>query len=318
MEVGCRSIKRYKTQDIHMRDPFVYADDDRNKYFLFGTTFADGCGNEEPCFEVYVGDDLEVWEGPYVAFKPNSGFWGVRHYWAPEVFKYKDNKYYMLASFKGGIGSYRGTGILVADKPEGPYVDHSNGAVTLKDGECLDGTLCIDDNDEPWIIFSHEWTEIYNGKIKALKLTKDLKSSKDENAIEILDASKMKWIRKFGDPRIEKEGYLTDAPFMYKTKDNELLMLWSSYSVRGYSINGAGGYTVAVARSKSGKVEGPWENDQELLLDCNAGHPSLFYDFNGNLRMCVHNPDTPHGWERPLFLYVQEINGNLKVLNERK
>lgn len=313
MEKGVRSIKKYSTEDIYIRDPFVYADFERRKYFLYGTTFADGCGNVEPCFEVFVGEDLRTWEGPYVAFNPPKDFWGVRHYWAPEVFKY-NGKYYMFASFKGGIGQNRGTGILISDYPEGPYYPHSEGAVTLKDCECLDGTFYIDDNNEPWIVFSHEWTEIFNGKIKALKLREDLKAPKNQEAIEILDASKMKWIRIFEDKRIEKRGYLTDAPFIYKTKKGTLLLLWSSYSVNGYNKNGLGGYTVAVARSESGRIEGPWMNDDKLLLDCNAGHPSLFKDFNGNLRLCVHKPDTPHGDERAVFYTVKEENDTLILI----
>jgi arabinan endo-1,5-alpha-L-arabinosidase len=306
LEIGIRKIKKCHTEDIHIRDPFVYADHQRKKYFLFGTTFADGCGDAEPCFEVYVGEDLSNWKGPYVAFAPPEGFWGVRHYWAPEVYKYIDNKYYMFASFKGGIGECRGTGILKADKPEGPYYPHSNGPVTLKDSECLDGTLHMDDRGQPWIIFSHEWTQLYNGRIKALKLTQDLKAARGQNAIEILDASRIKWTRQFEDVRIEKRGYLTDAPFMYKTQSGVLLLLWSSYSSKGY--------TVAVAKSSSGSVEGPWTNDDEPLLDSNGGHPSLFRDFESNLRMCIHKPDTPHGQERADFLIVEESNGSLLLV----
>ncbi len=307
MKTGFKSIGKFKTEDIHMRDPFVFLDNKRGKYFLFGTTLADGCGDKEPIFEVYVGEDLKIWEGPYIAFEPKKGFWGVRHFWAPEVFEY-NGRYYMFASFKGGIGEHRGTGILVSDSPEGPYVDHSKKAVTPEEWECLDGTLHIEDG-EPWMVFCHEWTQEYNGKIKARKLTKDLKESTGE-IIEILDAKSIKWIRKFGDPRIEKDGYLTDAPFMYKTKNGRLIMLWSSYSYPNY-MGGDGGYTVAMAYSKTGNITGPWENDDKLLLDCNCGHPSIFRDLDNNLILCVHGPDTPHGSERPVFIEIEEKNDNL-------
>lgn len=316
MEKGFKEIQRWKTRDIHMRDPFVYVDNKRKKYFLFGTTFADGCGDVDPYFEVYTGTDLEQWEGPYVAFKPPKGFWGVRHYWAPEVYKYRDNRYYMFATFKGGIGENRGTGVLVADNPEGPYFPHSPGPVTLKNNECLDGTMYIDDNDNPWIVFCHEWTEIHDGRIKALPLTDDLKMAKTDKAIEILKASTVKWIRLFEDTRIQKKGYLTDAPFLYKTKNKVLLLLWSSYANKDYSENGMGGYTVAIARSKSGKIEGPWINDSNLLLDCNAGHPSIFTDLKGNLTLTIHSPDTPHGAERPKFIKIKEVNDTLVVINQ--
>jgi arabinan endo-1,5-alpha-L-arabinosidase len=311
MEQGFRTIKTMQSDEIHVRDPFVFPYASEGIYYLFGTTFADGCGDKDPIFEVYASKDLQTWTGPYVAFQPLKGFWGVRHYWAPEVFEV-DGKFYMFASFKGGIGENRGTGILIADHPAGPYREHSEGPVTLSGHECLDGTYYEDDNGQRWIIFCHEWTELYEGKIKTLRLTNDLKASYGE-PVTILNAAEMNWIRLFGDPRIEKTGYLTDAPFMYKARNGELLMLWSSYSIPHYSDTGIGGYTVAIARSVSGSVEGPWTHDKRLFMDQNAGHSSLFRDFQDQLWICTHYPDTPHGSERPLFLQVLEQEDGLSL-----
>lgn len=311
MKVGFRQIKKVKTKNIHMRDPFVFTHKKENKYYLFGTTFADGCGDKDPMFEVYVGDDLESWEGPYIAFQPPKGFWGVRHYWAPEVFEI-DEKFYMFATFKGGIGEDRGTAILVSDHPAGPYIPHSNGPITPEGWECLDGTFYEDEGKQRWMIFCHEWTQEYEGKIKAILLSADLRESIGE-PVEILNAKEVKWIRHFSDPRIEKEGYLTDAPFMYEAANGDLLMLWSSYSIPDYGDQGFGGYTVAIARSISGKMTGPWTHDTELLLDRNAGHSSLFKGLDEKLRLSTHYPDTPHGSERPLFLEVSEHEKGLNI-----
>jgi arabinan endo-1,5-alpha-L-arabinosidase len=311
METGFRTIQTVATGDIHMRDPFVFPYAKDGKYYLFGTTFADGCGDKDPLFEVYESSDLHTWTGPYAAFQPPKGFWGMRHYWAPEVFEV-DGKFYMFASFKGGIGENRGTAILAADHPGGPYRVHSDGAVTLPGSECLDGTYYEDDEGQRWIVYCHEWTELYEGRIEALRLTKDLKISFGE-PVTILNAAERPWIRLFGDPRIEKTGYLTDAPFLYQARNGELLLLWSSYSVPGYGDTGLGGYTVAVARSTSGRMEGPWTHDEQLLMDRNAGHSSLFRDFGGKLMICTHYPDTPHGQERPLFLPVEETANGLAL-----
>lgn len=218
----------------------------------------------------------------------------------------------MFASFKGGIGENRGTGILAADHPAGPYRVHSEGPVTLKGSECLDGTFYEDEEGQRWIVFCHEWTELYEGKIKALRLTKDLKASCGE-AVTILNAADMQWIRLFGDPRIEKQGYLTDAPFLYRARNGELLLLWSSYSIPNYGDEGLGGYTVAIARSADGRIKGPWTHDEKLFMDRNAGHSSLFRDLHGQLMICTHYPDTPHGEERPLFLKVEETENGLAL-----
>ncbi|PZE20051.1 glycoside hydrolase family 43 protein [Paenibacillus xerothermodurans] len=312
MKPGFRTIKTVKTSDIHMRDPFVFTYEKEQKYYLFGTTFADGCGDKDPLFEVYVSTDLAEWTGPYAAFEPPKGFWGVRHYWAPEVFEV-DGRFYMFASFKGGIGENRGTGILVADHPAGPYRVHSEGPVTLPGSECLDGTYYEDKEGQRWIVYCHEWTELYDGRIEGLRLTHDLKSSFGE-PVTILNAAHMPWIRVFGDPRIEKQGYLTDAPFLYNARNGHLVLLWSSYSKPGCSGDqGLGGYTVATARCVVGRMEGPWTHDDDLLMDRNAGHSSLFRDFGGRLMICTHYPDTPHGQERPLFLPVRETDTGLTL-----
>ncbi|MBV7507582.1 glycoside hydrolase family 43 protein [Bacillus sp. sid0103] len=309
MITGFRKVKKVKTDMIHIRDPFVFTSQKEGKYYLFGTTFADGCGDEDPIFEVYVSENLEDWEGPYTAFQPPGGFWGVRHYWAPEVFEI-DGRFYMFASFKGGIGVHRGTGILVSDHPAGPYLPHSDGPVTPNEWECLDGTYYEDEKGARWIVFCHEWTQIYEGKIMAQRLSSDLKQPLGE-PIEILNAAAMPWIRHFGDARIEKIGYLTDAPFLYKARNGELVMLWSSYSLPNYGDSGLGGYTVAISRSTSGEVTGPWTHDEQLLLDRNAGHSSLFRNLQGELYLSTHFPDTPHGSERPLFINVKEVENGI-------
>jgi arabinan endo-1,5-alpha-L-arabinosidase len=48
MQKGFRTIRLFKKDEIHMRDPFVFPYKKENKYFLFGTSFADGCGDQEP------------------------------------------------------------------------------------------------------------------------------------------------------------------------------------------------------------------------------------------------------------------------------
>lgn len=312
MKTGFREISKQKTADIRMRDPFVYTDTESGNYYMFGTTFSDGIGDKEPSFDCYVSEDMENWEGPYLAFDPDSSFWGVRNFWAPEVFKIKD-KYYMFATFKGKVKTHRGTGVLISDTPYGPYKDHSGGALTPSDEEALDGTFYQDNEGNYWLIYCHEWTQLYDGEIKAVKLSSDLKS-RISKPVFILRASERPWVRKFCDPRINQYGYLTDAPFIYSTFSGELLLLWSSYSTKGYGDQGLGGYTVAIARSISGKIEGPWTHDNNLLLDRDAGHSSLFRDLNGHLYLCTHYPDTPHGSETPTFFSVIERDNQLILL----
>lgn len=86
----------------------------------------------------------------------------------PERKRYKD-KFDMFASFKAK-GVCRGTQILIADEPAGPYRFHSDGPVTPREWECLDGTLYFDKKDKPWMVFCHEWLQVGDGEICAMPL----------------------------------------------------------------------------------------------------------------------------------------------------
>lgn len=300
---------------IYMRDPFVLADARRGLYFLYGTNcaVADGAANVDPYFDFYVSTDLVHFRGPYLAFEPPAGYWGVKHYWAPEVYAYK-GRYYMFATFKGGIGQDRGTAVLVADAPEGPFVPLSDGHVTLKGHECLDGTLFVADDGTPWIAFCHEWTELYYGKIKALPLRPDLSASLEADPVVIVDTETdtIPWIRLMRDDRVSKTGLLTDAPFFHRLPSGKLLMTWSSYSKPGYQ-GGEGGYVIAGCVSDSGQITGPWRHLPQLILDHDVGHSSLFRDLAGNWKLVSHCNDEKHGQEHPIILDVTEEEERIVV-----
>ena len=141
-----------RAEDIRLRDPFILPYE--GKYYLFGTA---GHG-----FNVWTSTDLTEFEGPFPAFRPAEGFWGTTDFWAPEVHFYK-GAFYMFASFIGE-GYNRGTAILRSEKPEGPYLPWSDGAVTPKEWMCLDGTLVIE-NGRPYMVFSHEWVQVGDGEM---------------------------------------------------------------------------------------------------------------------------------------------------------
>jgi hypothetical protein len=198
------------------------------------------------------------------------------------VFIYVINKFYMLASFIGE-GYHRGTAIFECDTPDGKFKPHSNGAVTPRDWECLDGTLYIEDGT-PYIVFCHEWEQINDGTVCALQLSSDLKSSVGE-PIFLWRASDAKW--KY-DIRDGEGCFVTDGPFLIK-KDNELLSIWSSFY--------KGEYCEAIARSSNGKISGKWTIDDTLIYEKDGGHGMIFED-NGKSYFVFHTPnDTPN--ERP-------------------
>jgi len=151
----------------------------------------------------------------------------------------------MLASFKAD-GRRRATQILEADAPSGPYRIHSPLPVTPRDWECLDGTLYVDPEGCPWLVFCHEWVQVYDGEICALRLSEDLTSPAGEPLV-LFTGSQAPWTRAHG----RKEGagrcgYVTDGPFLFRGSSGRLFMLWSSFS--------AAGYAVGVCYSESGEL----------------------------------------------------------------
>jgi hypothetical protein len=287
-----------KRDVIHIRDPFILPEE--GVYYMYGTTDKDCWNALGVGFDMYKSINLDDWDGPYPAFRPSSDFWAEKNFWAPEVYKY-DNKYYMLASFFAN-GKRRGTQSLVSKSPLGPFVPNSEGVLTPPDWECLDGTLYID-GQTPWLVFCHEWVQVGDGTICAVQLSSDLKNAVSK-PIELFKASYAPWVELLEIKNAGLKGYVTDGPFLYRTANNELLMIWSSFRNDKYALG--------IARSITGNIMGPWIHDKLPLYSDDGGHGMLFKTFGGQLMLSIHNPNkTPY--ERPIFLKIVEIDGKLKL-----
>ncbi len=292
-----------KSSDIRMRDPYVLARPAEGKMYLFGTTDPDPWRGLGLGFDAYVGDDGENWEGPYPAFRPPEGFWADRNFWAPEAHEYR-GAFYLFASFKAE-GHRRATQILRSDRPLGPYTPHSEGPVTPPDWECLDGTLYVDEKGWPWLVFCHEWVQTIDGEIHALRLSEDLKKTIGDPKL-LFKASEAPWTRaiKRRDGSLNPAMRVTDGPFVYRCVDKTLLLLWSSFSDTGYALG--------AARSRSGDIFGPWDQEATPILDSDGGHGMLYTDFSGRLWLSYHSPNaTPE--ERVRRLQLVESSGSLRL-----
>lgn len=283
------------TNEINVRDPFVLVDG--GCYYLYGTR-GETCWGEADGFDVYVSDDLEHWEGPHECFHNDGTFWATHNYWAPEVHVYK-GKYYMFASFKRE-GLCRGTAILCADAPMGPFAPHSQGCVTPGDWECLDGTFYVAKDGTPYMVFCHEWVQVGDGQICYMPLTADLKAPAGEPEL-LFCASQASWIKRVHHKSSGRDGYVTDGPFLFRTQDGALLCLWAGFSENGY--------TQGVARSDNGEIDGQFEQI-EPLFERDGGHGMVFEGLDGTLRMTLHSPNE-HLKERPHFYPLGQAEGRL-------
>lgn len=288
-----------KNNDIHIRDPFVLPITAEKKYYLYGTTGPESWTNFASGIDYYTSHDLQNWEGPFPAFRPPTGFWADRNFWAPEAHVYRE-RYYLFATFKAE-GVRRGTQILAADGPQGPFLPISEGPITPHDWECLDGTLFVDTNDQPWIVFCHEWVQVGDGEVCALRLSDDLKSSIGQPHL-LFRASEAPWAEEINSNG--RKGYVTDGPRLHRMANGDLTMLWSSFKM--------GSYTVGVARSASGDILGPWEQLPEPLYSGDGGHCIVFHAFDGQLLLAFHRPNQSPN-ERPQFVSLRESGSSLAI-----
>lgn len=278
--------------EIRIRDPFVLLQGDT--YYMYASA-ANAGPVEKEGFNVYTSGDLENWEGPFRVFDPPAGFWADRDFWAPEVHKYK-GRYYMFASFKAE-GVHRATQILGADSPMGPFSPISDRPATPADWDCLDGTLYVDPDGQPYIFYCHEWMQITDGTMVCQKLREDLTGPAGE-PVTLFKASDPDWSIPY-----ERDCYVTDAPFLYRMGDGKLLMIWSSY--------GKDGYVQAQAESLTGRPEGPWRQLPPIFTK-DGGHGMIFTDKAGARRLALHQPNGGY-LERAKFFYLYEEDGRLKA-----
>lgn len=160
----------------------------------------------------------------------------------------------------------------------------------------LDGTLHIE-NNKPYMVFCHEWVEIVDGSMDYMQLSSDL-SKPVGKTFKMFNASEAKW-------STNDNNKVTDGCFMYKTTSDKLIMIWSSFGEQGYAVG--------IAESKSGKLMGPWIQQDKLLFKQNGGHGMIFKTFENKLFLALHQPNSPQGQERLKLFELEDTGDSLKL-----
>ncbi len=279
-----------------LRDPCVLVND--GVYYVYGTGWV--------YYKNASGNLDGEWEGPFDACVVPEDCEAQQ--WAPEVHKY-GGAYYMFTTFRSAKTGHRGCVVMKSDVPEGPFKMISDGFITPADWDSIDATFYVDENGQPWTIFVHEWTSTEDkiGRFAAAKLSDDLTKIISE-PVELFRADAPAWAA----------SGVTDGCWMYKTAGGQLLMLWSNFDKNGYCV--------AIARSKTGCVYGPWEHDPDLLYGkvmkdrvntYDGGHSMLFKTPSGQMYLSLHSPNNVSGGrlETPVFIPVKEENDTIKWMS---
>ncbi len=283
------------SEKLPCRDPFILLYGD--KYYLYKNL-----NNELVCM---VSDNLEDWSKPVIVFEKPENFHGSKQFfWAPECHYYK-GMFYIFTSVFSEPYQHRMISVYRADNPLGPFEDITGGHITPEEWDAIDGTLYVDEDEQPWMVFVHEWTCMpdKNGAMAAAKLSNDL-SHFISTPIELFRAR---------DPEWAKAG-VTDGPFLYRSQD-KLFMIWSNLSENGYCV--------AVSQSSNGKIDGEWIHSSRLLYEKGArpefvtdgGHAMIFMDKDGKLRITLHGPNKSceDDFEHVLIFEMIEKEGTLEI-----
>lgn len=311
-------IKNIKNiADIHIRDPYILADEATGTYYMYQSmSYRDSIGKEVGGVGVSKSKNLKTWEGPVKVFSVPSDNWITGRVWAPEVHEYK-GKYYLFATLNSDIEwkkeqpnwpkfTFRGTQIFWSDSPEGPFKPFSRLPHTPMDRMALDGTLWIEDG-KPYMVYCHEWVQIADGTMELVELADDL-SIPVGKSVTLFCASAADWSTGTVNPAPLPVSYVTDGCFLYKTKTGKLLMIWSSF------MNGE--YALGIAESATGKITGPWKQQKKPLFSQNGGHGMIFRTFDGKLCITFHGPNSPGGAERAHIFEIEDTGDSLKLKRE--
>lgn len=301
------------TEEIRIRDPYIFAYTTTQRYYMYAQMHnrLASDSTDTKGVEVYVSTDLKQWTKPQPVLVLTNDSWATNMVWAPEMHEY-NGKYYLFVTLTSseihenmkkpqGENNWpthykRGTQVFVADSPLGPFKSFENKLHTPESWMALDGTLYVE-NEIPYMIFCHEWVEIIDGSINYIQLSSDLSKSVGKPH-KMFNASDAKW-------STGTSGKVTDGCFMYKTKSNKLLMIWSSFGTKGYAIG--------IAESKSGKLRGPWIQQNKLLFEENGGHGMIFKTFDGRLLLAFHQPNSPEGKERLKLFEIEDTGKTLQL-----
>lgn len=294
------------TDSIILSDPAVLADKESNTYYMTGTGGL-----------LWKSRDLRLWDGPFVVTEIDTTSWmGSRpDIWAAELHRYKD-KYYYFATFTNkdiiieenqeGKIPRRASHILVSDKPGGPYRPVSDANYLPDDRPTLDGTFWVDSDGKPYMVFCGEWLHNQNGTMEKIELAEDLSHSIGEPTL-LFRASDSPWSREKRDGK-DTFNRVTDGPWLFRTGTGRLGMIWTSWVY--------GDYTMGVAYSESGTIDGPWIQEPEPITPPNYGHGMIFTDLNGRTMLSAHSHSVVNGRyiRRPHFWQIDLSGDKLRLI----
>lgn len=237
--------EKFGNAGVH--DPSVLYDD--GTYYIYGSHMQAAKSKDLQDWKLFSKLDKCTLQPNYGSeFKEALTFAETGTFWAPDVIRLADGRYYMYYCCCEGSKPLAALGLAVSDSPEGPF---ENVQILLKSGyegydatqypNTIDPCVFFDAEERLWMVYGS-----YSGGIFLLEL--------DPATGLILEGQEPYGIHLLGGNHS-----CIEAPYIVYNPDTEYYYLFLSFG--GLNVND--GYNMRVCRSKS--VTGPYEDA--------AGHP---------------------------------------------
>ena len=240
-----------------------------------------------------------------------EGAVGNAQYWAPEIHAY-NGAFYLFGTYLDKDTGYRGTAIFKSDTPDGPYIPWSNGFVTPNGRHSIDGTLYVDANGTPYMVYVDEWpnygstlshaTNTAKGRMAWVQLSADLSTTVGTHHTDMFKSSDPAWTD-YG---------VTDGPWLYTCEDGTLLMIWSNYDANH-------NYAIGLAKSSNGRLDGTWtqvgtealfaQTGDNIYCVQDGGHACII-EADGRLYLVLHSTNSGRS-QYVTWIPLVERNGSL-------
>lgn len=204
---------------IRLSDPFILADKNTSMYYMTGTGGM-----------LWKSSDLTKWTGPFPIAKTDPESWMGKNpmIWAAELHLY-NGKYYYFATFTNrevkidtvgkNVIERRACHVLVSDKAEGPYVPMKDPIYLPANKPTLDGTLWVDTDNKPYMVYCYEWLQNLNGTIEKIELKPELSGTIGEGKL-LFRASESPWSRENVNGTVgPNPNKVTDGPFLFSYRN---------------------------------------------------------------------------------------------------
>ena len=239
--------------DAFTADPAPLAVGD-TLYVYTGQDADDADGFKMPGWRLYSTKDMKTWKSHGIVASPDGNFtWGGKNTaWASQCVGRNGKYYFYTTCIDKRKGWCMSIGVLVADRPEGPFKDPIGEPLIQHCQGDIDPTVFVDDDGQAWLYWGNPL--LHTAKLNADMISID--KSYGDNGIKVAS---------------ERLKDYQEGPWVWK-RDGKYYMAYASTCC-----------PEGIGYSMSTSPEGPWEYKGHIMdhdIRSSGNHPGLVA-FNG-------------------------------------